>query len=378
MLPGSRSVRRYPTSTIQTRRITSVQTTRRTHSFEPVPIGGGDDRCSWSYSFPAVGTAECSISPSISRPSPPSTGSCLLVDADLGRGGLSHYLNRQDRPGVTDAQIDQGRVQVSVTTIDNGSTLASPLPHQRHGKHWCTQRHRRPSGHAARRIRCHHRPGTSIRRGRSPRRVARGGGWHPGRWDRWEDDGGRTGAHLVTSSARWRSPTCIEEYCWAPIASPSRWVRWRPSALTDRPSPPHGRIVRAPVPPLQPPPTAGQDRPASVNPSWAACPPPRQRSTHPSQVRGTPVPRGPPSGAEPRPIEHPHPAPEPEVAWAPFHRSRLRLRGSCRFGARTAGRPPERDEAAAPTTSSHAERQRDPERPRTDRLTLMGVDQSFR
>ncbi len=72
MLPGSRSVRRSPTSTIQTRRITSVQTTRRTHSFEPVPIGGGDDRCSWSYSFPAVGTAERSISPSISRPSPPS------------------------------------------------------------------------------------------------------------------------------------------------------------------------------------------------------------------------------------------------------------------------------------------------------------------
>ena len=45
----------------------------------------------------------------------------LLVDADLQRGGLSHYVNRQDRPGVTDAQINHGRIQVSVTTIANGS-----------------------------------------------------------------------------------------------------------------------------------------------------------------------------------------------------------------------------------------------------------------
>ena len=45
----------------------------------------------------------------------------LLVDADLQRGGLSHYLNRQDRPGVTDAKIEHGRIQFSVTTVADGS-----------------------------------------------------------------------------------------------------------------------------------------------------------------------------------------------------------------------------------------------------------------
>ncbi len=41
----------------------------------------------------------------------------LLVDADLDRGGLSHYLGKQSAPGVSDARISHGRVAAAVTMV---------------------------------------------------------------------------------------------------------------------------------------------------------------------------------------------------------------------------------------------------------------------
>jgi Mrp family chromosome partitioning ATPase len=63
----------------------------------------------------------------------------LLVDADLAHGGLTRHVGCQDRSGVTDAQVSNGRIQASVTSITGdgrpeipflargtGSTSATP------------------------------------------------------------------------------------------------------------------------------------------------------------------------------------------------------------------------------------------------------------
>ena len=51
----------------------------------------------------------------------------LLVDADLAQGGLTRHVGRQDRSGVTDAQVSNGRVQVHVTSVTGGARPEIPF-----------------------------------------------------------------------------------------------------------------------------------------------------------------------------------------------------------------------------------------------------------